>query len=78
MFDVFSEKLYEMNSDCFEWFRVVSCFSSYVQFFRFPHKHADMKIYVNFTERIEAYDGHYVRFVDKTHFPVKTADKNAP
>ena len=37
-----------------------------------------MKIYSNFTERIEAYDGHYVHFVDRTHSLVKSAIKNAP
>ena len=37
-----------------------------------------MKIYSNFAEQIEAYDGHYVRFVDRTHSPIKSANKNAP
>ena len=44
--------------------------------FPFPHKHADMQIYRNFTERIEeAYDGHCVYFVDTAHSPVKAAKK---
>ena len=41
-----------------------------------PHKHADMQIYSNFTEWIEeAYDRHYVCFVDRTHSLVKAAKK---
>ena len=33
-----------------------------------------MQIHRNFTERIEeAYDSHYVCFVDRTHSPVKAA-----
>ena len=28
------------------------------QFFLFPHKHADIQIYRNFRQQIEAYEGH--------------------
>ena len=45
----------------------------------FPHKHADMKISViSQTEQLKALDRHFVHFVDRTHSPVKAANKKIP